>query len=72
MRKRGKIHEKKIMLQEIKSAERLKRIWLYEKNRIQREAFRTIFDIRKQARNTRSKFNAVIIKGRGNVSKELE
>jgi hypothetical protein len=75
MRKRGKIHGEKI-LQEIKSAERLKRIWLYEKKRMQRKAFPTIFDVRKntqikQRRNTRSKCSDVVTEGRGKVSKEL-
>lgn len=74
MRKRVVKYTKKKMLQEIKSAERIKGLGYMKRTECKEKHYRTIFEIRKNIkikgrRNTRSRRNVVVIKGRGNVSK---
>jgi hypothetical protein len=65
------------MLQEIKSAERLKGLGYMKRTECKEKHYRTIFEIRKNIkitgrRNTQSRCNVVVIKERGKVSKRWQ
>ena len=77
MRKWVERYTKKKMLQEIKSAERLKGLGYMKRTECNKKKFiENVFEKKKgknveikDGRNTRSRCNAVVMKGRGNVSK---